>query len=253
VESQPPGEATASGAEHRRWDRFMGAYNAIESHLRKALSVDGGRTMNSLLTPAMDQGLLTPQQRQVLDPLVKLRNAISHGPYRNGRRVADPVEEVVEEIERLHWQVFTPPLAGSVLGAQQVVTFQDDAPLEVLLRAVKQDNYSQFPIYSGTAYVGLLTTNAVARWLAQQMTEGGPVSANAPLASILTFREKDEKEAFLPADATAASVVRALSASDDGDPPHLAVILTTTGQRDEAPIALAVADDLHLLVPAITV
>lgn len=231
----------------------MAAYNAIESHLRKALGVEGGRTMNTLLTPAMEQGLLTPQQRQVLDPLVKLRNAISHGPYRNGRRVADPVDEVVEEIERLHAQVFTPPLARDVLGARNVVSFQDAAPLEVLLKAVKQDNYSQFPIYCGTEYAGLLTTNAVARWLAQQMFDSGPASANTPLASILGFREKDEREAFLPADATAASVVRALSLSDEGDPPHLAVILTPSGQSGEEPIALAVADDLHLLVPAITV
>jgi len=245
--------APQPGSVHLRWDRFMAAYNAIETHLRRAIGADDGAGMNSVLARAVGEGLLTAQQRQALHPLVKLRNVISHGTYRNGRRVAEPVEEVVEEIERLHTQVVTPPLARDVLMAREVVAFQEDVALKALLRAVDKDNYSQFPIYSGTAYVGLLTTNAVARWLAARMTEGGPVTASVTLGCLMDFAEKDEQAKFLRSDATAASVVRALSVSEAGDPPHLAVILTATGHMDEKPHSLAVADDLHLLVPAITV
>ena len=43
--SRQTGDACHPGDEHLRWDRFIGAYNAIESHLQKALGVDGGRTM----------------------------------------------------------------------------------------------------------------------------------------------------------------------------------------------------------------
>jgi hypothetical protein len=251
--SEPVGPASGDpSSDDRRWARFMSAYNEIEEHLKRELG-NPGKPLKALLNDAVEGNHVTAQQRQALHPLMTLRNAISHGSYHRHLRIAEPVEEAVAGLELLRESILRPALAREVLPARSVVGFQASDPLSTLLQAVAANNYSQFPIYRQREYVGLLTTNAVTRWLAVQITTGSQVTPDVPLEDMLHFIEMDERAAFLPSDTKASDVVARLSPSDDGSPPHLAVILTPGGLTHEVAEAMAVADDLHLLIPSITV
>jgi len=57
-------------------------------------------------------------------------------------------------------------------------------PISDVLEHVRRFDYSQIPVYDDTRYVGILTTNAIARWLAHQLAlnQGWQLDAIAPLA-----------------------------------------------------------------------
>lgn len=47
-----------------------------------------------------------------------LRNAISHGRFYDDRPIAEPVQAVMAEIERLRDQITAPPKALAILGSR---------------------------------------------------------------------------------------------------------------------------------------
>jgi hypothetical protein len=53
---------------------------------------------------------------------------------------------------------------------------------------VRQFDFSQLPVYESGQYVGILTTNTIARWLVQQLVDGGE-HRNATISEVMEFRE----------------------------------------------------------------
>ena len=126
--------------------RFMIAFNDIEDHFRKTLGADSHVEFIQLARNYADRARLTRPQRDALVTFAALRNAISHGRYYDGRPIAEPVEEVVAQIEHLRDQIKRPPTALGVLGAMQVQTVGPGDPISAALDFVQQFDYSQLPV-----------------------------------------------------------------------------------------------------------
>lgn len=118
-----------------------------------------------------EKGRSPREHRDALMAFASLRNAIGHGRYYNNRPIADPVPEVVDQIEELRDQLCAPPKVLKVLGRVDVVRLAPGDQVRLALRYVGEDGYSQIPVYDDDAYVGPLTTNAIARWLAAHFDE----------------------------------------------------------------------------------
>ncbi len=137
----------------------------------------------------------------------RLRNAISHEKYRDGRAIADPRPDVVEQIERLRDLYFKPPTALSVLGQMDVCSVAPGQPISAALEYVRLHDYSQLPVYDGGAYVGILTTNAIARWLAAQLAATEGLAEAESVGNVLQFAEPHECARHAPRSITAADAI----------------------------------------------
>lgn len=84
----------------------------------------------------------------------------------------------VEAIERIRGGLLKPPSIGSFVRGQRVVQATDDAQLGPLLIEMRLNDYSQAPVVGTGSAIGLITTNAIARWMAQQLQDNGFVDAN---------------------------------------------------------------------------
>jgi hypothetical protein len=161
-----PGVATSQG---QRGARFMSAFNDIEHHLRSALGAAQYVEFADMVREFANSNTLTHRQVDALFAFRSLRNAICHSHYYHGQPIAEPVMEVVRQIERLRDQIKKLPKAIDVLGKQDISSVDLDEPIGTALEYIRDFDYSQLPVYRQQTYVGLLTTNAVARWLASQL------------------------------------------------------------------------------------
>jgi CBS domain-containing protein len=176
-----------------------------------------------------------------------LRNAISHGRYYDGKPVADPVEDVVSQIERLRDMLLAPPLALSVLRPSSVCAGSPEQPISVVLEQVRRFDYSQFPVYDGGRYVGILTTNTIARWLAEQLGPRVGLAEDQPVRDVLAYSEPHERAILVPRTTTAAEAIHLISAGGEAGRPPTALLITENGKCSEAALTIVVADDMPVL------
>jgi predicted transcriptional regulator len=160
------------------------------------------------------------------------------------------VAEVVDQIERLRERIVAPPAALRVLGSMNVCTTGPDEPIGSALDHIRRFDYSQLPVYDGAVYAGILTTNAIARWLAAQLAASGGLAEAESVRRVLTFAEPHEQALHVPKTLTAAEAIHHLSS--DGRS-AVALIITHSGKITERPLAVVVRHDLPALMAELTI
>lgn len=232
--------------------RFIAAFNDIETHFRDTLNVDEHAKFGKMAWDYVEAMRLPRSHGVELAAFARLRNAISHERYRGGRPVADPRLDLVDQIERLRDLYLKPPTALGALGQMEVCSVSPDQPVSAALEYVRLFDYSQLPVYDGDRYAGILTTNAVARWLAAQLAQTGGLAEAESVGHVLAFAEQHERARHVPRSITAANAIHQLSRGGRAGTPLTALIITNSGQTSEKPLAVVVDDDLPALIAALT-
>lgn len=233
--------------------RFLAAFNEIEDHFRSALGVDDHAEFVSMAREYAASHRLPKEYRDELSAFASLRNAIVHGRYYGGRPIAEPVAEVVDQIERLRDRIVAPPTVLAVLGSMAVCTTGPDEPISSALDHIRRFDYSQLPVYDGAVYAGILTTNAIARWLAAQLAASGGLAEAESVRHVLTFAEPHEEALHVSKTITAAQAIHHLSSDGQPGRPTVALIITQSGKVTEKPLAVVVRHDLPALMTALTI
>lgn len=243
-EARPPQAPT-------RAIQFLAAFNAVEAFLRETLGAKKSDSFKWMVTEATKQGILNRDQADDLKEYAELRNAISHSEYRDFRPIAEPLQETVDDIEALRDSLLKPTLALQVVGQDgKVITFAPKDLIQDALKAIRETGHAQFPIYESGTCVGLLTTNAIARWVAAELAHSDTL-APTTIEAALELSGRHDQAVFLPRTATAAAAVDALSTPfESGALPRLAII-TEHGRPDQRPIAVLGATDIPALTEAI--
>lgn len=225
---------------------FLAAFNAIESFLRAELEAKKSDGFSWMARTAAKKGIITREQSETLKEYADLRNAISHGEYEDFRPIAEPLQETVDDIERLRDQIIRPSRAMEVIAQEQIVTFSPDDDIHDVLATITSTGLTQFPIYAEGQCVGLLTTNAVARWVAAELGEDDRIHP-ASVGELLEHSGRLDQPVFLPRSITAAGAVEALTTPlDSGAVPRLAII-TEHGKPSQKPLAVLGATDIPTL------
>ena len=231
--------------------RFLAAFNEIEDYLRAALRADEHVEFGKLARVYADKKRLRTSQRDALQAFASLRNAITHGRYYGGHPIAEPVPDVVDQIERLRDQIKSPPKALAVLGVINVCVARPDEPISTVLEHVRLFDYSQLPVYDETGCIGILTTNAIARWLAHQLTINKGLAEEEPVSRVMGFAERHERALLVRGSITATEAIDLLSHGGKDGTAVTALILTDSGKNTEKPIRVIVSADLPSLTAAL--
>ncbi len=237
--------STSSGA------RFMAAFNDIERHIKRSLY--GGQDGAPGFRRAVDEFVkkrpkeLRPRQRESLLTFADLRNTLVHNPYFDGKPIAEPSEEVTEAIERLRDELLRPATVLNILRGKKPELVHPYTPVGETLLLMYANDYSQMPVYDGNTYVGLLTTNTVARWVADQMRQHEGLAEDAPVEAVLSFAEGDEQVFHVPRTLSVAETLWRFATSAEAGKPVTALIITETGKQNETPLGIVVAENLARL------
>jgi hypothetical protein len=234
-----------------RSTRFLAAFNDIEDCLRAVLGADKHVGFAKMARAYTAEKRLPASHLDALLAFAYLRNAITHGRYYDGHPIADPVPEVVDQIERLRDQLRAPPEALTVLGVMDVCVARPDELISGVLEHVRRFDYSQLPVYDEGGYVGILTTNTIARWLGRQLTINGGRAEDEPVSRALGFAEPHERALLVGRSITAAEAIDQLSYGGQAQTPVTGLIITDNGKDSDEPLAVIVAYDLPALTAAL--
>ena len=231
--------------------QFLGAFNEIEGHFRDSLQCEERVSFKTMIGTYEQQYHLTTEQVRALQAWARLRNAISHDLYFDGRPIAEPAAQVVDEISKLRDLILSPPLLWDCLDRRSVSVTNPGTPIRTVLEMVRLHDYSQVPVYGDKRYVGLLTTNCIARWLADRLATS-TLGDGEPVQAVMEFAEPHDRAMHIPKTITVAAAIDLLSqAGADGFRPA-ALIMTRSGKADESALAVVVDFDLPSLNTALS-
>jgi hypothetical protein len=112
--------------------------------------------------------------------------------------------------------------------------------------------FSQAPVRTAEGAISLVTTNAVARWVADGWEpRRGAVLPETDIASVLGFAESGDRVLIRDRKLRVVEAWR-LFTGEAGDPPA-AILLTHTGKETEMPLGLCVRADLPEMLRSLKV
>lgn len=244
------GGYTASAGELERGERFLAAYNVIERAMQRMTQdptgKDGFRRLVDILS---DRDWTVRKFRDDLIEFAELRNAIVHERTSPRFLIAVPLEGTVRKIESVAAFMEKPPLVYPRFR-RNVVTFRDSDPMRDVLGAVNKTGYSQFPIYRDGRYIGLLTGNGIARWVAGEVIARGGDGfdiAGATAGTALDSEKDRDRAKFIERDATIYQA-ESMFARSGGDRSGLsALLITDSGSPSEKLLGIVTPSDILTL------
>ncbi|WP_151640553.1 CBS domain-containing protein [Corynebacterium sp. 11A] len=245
---------TANEPAHRA-HQFIAAFNDIEAHFRSVLQPKGYEAFGSMARRMENSGAITSLQLMELEAFVDLRNAISHGSYREGEPIAEPRTDTVAAIEKLRDVLLSPPQVVQVIGQQKIYSFTPEDSLSEVFHIINEKGISQYPIYHEGSYQALLTTTMVAQWFADwslRHNAGEDVGAleSVRVGEVIDFahsRALRDHAVFAAADVDAATAVTMLR---HPELPRV-LIVTEHGKKSQKPIRIVGAADVIPLLDAL--
>lgn len=230
--------------------RFLDAFNSIERILRTRSSVDPTPGFSALVSKSRD---FVPRQRALLMDYAELRNTIVHTRTLNGQLIADPRTDVVERIEEQADLIERPPKVIEALRLSPPHVFHERESIVEFLDVVKPPHYfSQAPVMTADGQIELVTTNSVARWMAESWeTSQGVVLSESSIRVILAHSEPGDRVEIRAKDLKVVEAWRIFS-GEAGDPPA-AILITNSGRRTEKPLGLCVRADLPAMLKTLKV
>lgn len=227
-------------------DRFLAAFNGIETYLRSTMQAKQGTPFIELARAHARAQKLPSEQLDALRTFASLRNAIAHGRYYDGQPIAEPAPKVVDEIEKLLMQLTSPPRVLEVLEPKNVCLVHPEQHIGQALEYVRQFDYSQIPVYGESGYFGILTTNSIARWLAERL-DGKRILTSALVQDVLSFSEVTDRAVFADRNVTAAEAVDVLTRTNFDELSASALIISEHGLKTDEPVRVVVMFDLPIL------
>jgi predicted transcriptional regulator len=233
-----------SPEEQDQIERFEAAYNTIDRHLRRTLNRDNYVSFTQLIREYSEAGRLWRTDAEALRTLADLRNVLIHEKIKPRHYLAIPTPLVVARIEQIRDRILHPERVIPKFQ-KEVETVSLDDSLAKVLKQISQKDYSQFPVYDGKTFKGLLTENGITRWLAHYVSDELAIVDldEVPVRQVLKQEEKRSNSAFISRN-TEVDKVKALFAEYEL---LEAVLITQSGKREEKLLGIATRwDVIHL-------
>jgi predicted transcriptional regulator len=240
--TQDPRGEGGSRADELLIDRFLVAFNQIQQCCRDQT---GAPETASFVQMVGDFLRHHPRRvdMELLRSLAEIRNILVHQKTRLHRDLAMPTPETVELIERIRDQ-FVRPARAEGHFRRVVQTVEADTSVLEAMRLISQTDYTQFPVYQGRDFKGLLTSHGITHWLAQLNLEGATCALlkQAAVGDVLAFeRERLDRNCRIVArDMPVDEIVALFHAHPD----LVAVLITEHGRQNERPVGIVTTWDV---------
>jgi len=106
-----------------------------------------------------------------------------------------------------------------------------DDPIGPVAHRLYEGNFSQMPVRDGGRWTGLLTTEAIARWMAGRTAVGLVVDERAPVREVVSYAEEPDNFHFVAPGERVADVAK-LFAERTAEGRPLAAVLVVDNGRD---------------------
>lgn len=195
-----PTRPPVSHEELARIERFVAAFNALESWLGS--QPDAPPTFRSSVDWWAARHPFW-RDAETLRLFASLRNFLVHEKTRPFDYPCVPSESAVLEIEAIRERLFHPATVGGQFRREVVILSPTDT-LGTALKTMKTRDISRFPIFNGDRFEGVLSERDIARFLSDCVASGSPFSPQIPIAQVLPRASKRQTFLFTPPETSVA-------------------------------------------------
>ena len=222
-------------------ERFEVAFNQVHDAMKDIVKINDDRFVVLVKVGAKKYQVIETFKKD-LEQYAKLRNAIVHEKMEVGYYIAEPNAKVVEHIEKIA-NVFNRPNYALSIATKKVLYFDYNDNILKVTEAIRQYNYSKFPIYKNKEFIGLLTAGSIVKWMAQNMVSSSVNLADTHVFDIMKY-EKDHPIEFVAKSTNIFDVETIFGKSHKVKKKLEALIITENGKIDEVPLGIITPWDL---------
>lgn len=225
--------------------RFLKSYNKIESRLKILYSARPTQNFTDLVKRCTDLNITVRRYENELVDYGKLRNAIVHRSAGGELFIANPCDEVVDNIEFIERQLCDPPRITDALKVKKLSSVFADKPLLTAVEIFAKDKQKTLIVYDRGKMAGVINCYCLYGEIAKRAAAGENVTEY--LASTLCREILDakmfDKYCIMSKDATVFDVFEAFETKKG----IFAVIVTENGVVGEKALLLITPSDFPLI------
>ena len=170
---------------------FINSYNKIDAQLRQLYNFKAAQSFSDMVRRSADMNAVVRKYESDLIDFARLRNAIVHQST-DGKIIAVPCDEVVEEMQLIERLLCTPPRIGESIRPKKIVSVDDAISVKQAVMLIARTNFSNLPVYRGKRMVGMINNRRIIKALGSVLERGGDLdefAAKTPVGEIV--RESD--------------------------------------------------------------
>lgn len=150
--------------------RFIQAYNQLDHSMRTVYGFKRNMTFADVVRRAVSLNSVIRKYEEDIIDYGRLRNSIVHRSNPN-YIIAEPHDEVVEDIEKIAKLISTPPLALERVCSRNVLCFEHNTTLKDAIKLISSSGFNNVPIYKDSHLLGVATGGKVIRWIGEKFAE----------------------------------------------------------------------------------
>lgn len=170
---------------------FINSYNKIDAQLRQLYNFKAAQSFSDMVRRSAEMNAVVRKYESDLIDFARLRNAIVHQST-DGKIIAVPCDEVVEEMQLIERLLCTPPRIGESIRPKKIVSVDDAISVKQAVMLIARTNFSNLPVYRGKRMVGMINNRRIIKALGSVLERGGDLdefAAKTPVGEIV--RESD--------------------------------------------------------------
>lgn len=223
-------------------EKFLDIFNHIEKHLKTIYNNGAYLPFHDLIRRASEKEGVIKRYRKDLFFYADLRNVMVHNSRINGRIAVEPLNEILEKIEKI-WIQIQHPEKVSKFEKKVFYCFTDDK-LSKALQFIRENKISQIPIIEKGKIVNVLNGAHIAEWLAAKDIVS-PVEI--AISEVLQIAERSGNFEIISGDLSVFDAAEIYKNSYMQEPKNWyydALIITPTGKPDDQMTGIIVLKDI---------
>ena len=220
--------------------RFIAAYNNIDYALKTRYNFSRTTGFSDLIRKTVRLNYIVRKHEDDLIDYGRLRNAIVHN--NDDYVIAEPHDNVVENIERIEKLLTTPPRALHHVR-RDVLTVDANKTMYEVITLITTSKYSNIPVYNNGELIGIANGQKILDSFGQFLLSGGKADVflnHVKIEDMLSHIENSNYYSVAPKECT---VGQALDAFQDNSK-LLAILITKTGDNKGLPLGIITRADV---------
>lgn len=227
-----------------RGDEFVNLYNQLDGHLRSMAGLDRSTSFMAVVDTLGRNGNATMRTyKDSLREFSELRNAIVHDRVFPTKVIAEPLPEVLAQLQRMVDDIIRPEHLIPRFQ-RQLKLFGLKEPLGNALEYMQANGFSQVVVFREDEQFELLTTEGVSRWLASKIPDDLISLKESIIGDALEFEIDDTFAVMSRSKTTHDAEALFATALANKKPRIFAIIITQNGKRTETPLGIVTPWDL---------
>ncbi|TDM05202.1 CBS domain-containing protein [Macrococcus lamae] len=231
------------------FERFISTFNQLHEVMKNYAKRDDN--FGALFYQLKEKHPVIKQYKDDVDLARQLRNLLIH-EKKDAFNIAEPTTEFIDKLDMIRLQIVNPATVS--LFNKEVICLNVTDSLINTLSLVKQHQVSQYPVFEGHRFLGILTDNGLSNWLASVADKETINLQEYKVSDILPNDEKGSSYIVVPSDMPLYEVEQTMiNEINEKGHSKLVILISKTGkvEKQEDIIGIITPGDMPKIVESI--